>query len=301
MWKRKVVIVIAIVIINIVVYAKLTSGKLEYGEYKELKQVHALNEKVVDKININTNDDLKKYVYTVDETAYFDIDELDVEKLKNLNLTGNLYGESPKVLILHTHSQELYIDSNGVDEGIIGVGSELANILSNKYGVSVIHDIGEYDFDSGIVVRNGSYENMEVGVKKILDKYPSIDVIIDLHRDGVPDDVKLVTDINGKKVAKVMLFNGVTALNKNGNKIELDYLKNEFLEENLAVSLQMFLYMNEKNNGLMRKIYIKPYRYSLHMRPKSMLIEVGANTNTFEEAKNAVPYIAKAIVEVLGN
>lgn len=301
MLRRKYVIVIVFVIINIIVYCKLTHSELESDEYVEIKHTQILDEKNINKISISTTDDLKKYVYTVDDSAYFEIDKLDVDKMKNLNLNGSLYGELPKVLIVHTHSQELYIDSNGVDEGIVGVGRELAYVLSNKYGVSVIHDIGEYDFDSGIVVRNGSYENMEIGVKKILDKYPSIEVIIDLHRDGVPDNVRLITNIKGKEVAKVMLFNGVTALNRNGNKVELEDLKNEFLEENLAVSLQMFLYMNEKNSGLMRKIYIKPYRYSLHMRPKSMLIEVGANTNTFLEAKNAVPYIAEAIVEVLGN
>jgi stage II sporulation protein P len=147
-------------------------------------------------------------------------------------------------------------------------------------------------------MRDGSYERMEPAIRKILQQNPSIEVLIDLHRDGI-EKGKLVTTIDGKPTAKIMFVNGICKTMKDGELTEITSLPNPYLMDNLAFSLQMQLKANELYPGLMRKIYIKPYRYSLHMLPKSLLVEVGANTNTVEEARNAMAPLAKILCEVL--
>jgi len=149
-------------------------------------------------------------------------------------------------------------------------------------------------------MREGSYERMEPALRKILKDNPSIEVVIDIHRDGLPDDVRLVTNINGKPTAKVMFVNGICKTMLNNKLVDIKSLPNPYIEENLAFSLQMQLKGNELYPGLLRKIYIKPYRYSLHMCPKSLMIEVGANTNTYEEAENAIEPLCEILAEVLG-
>lgn len=243
--------------------------------------------------------DLEKYLYAVDETAYVTEEDFDIEQFITRDFRTNLHTKKPKILIFHTHSQEDFIDSvKGVKEDtIIGVGNKLAEILTKDYNISVVHDIGEYDLVNGKLNITGSYERMEPAIRKILKKYPSIEIVIDLHRDGVPDGVHLVTEIEGKKTAKIMFFNGMaTGLEGSSNNYDLE---NPYVKDNLALSLQMHLKANELYEGFTRRIYIRPYRYSLHFRPKSMLVEVGANTSTVEEAKNAMYPLAKLISEVL--
>ena len=121
-------------------------------------------------------------------------------------------------------------------------------------------------------------------MKKILKKYPTIEVLIDLHRDGIADDKKLITEINGKQTAKIMFFNGICRLNDNGIPKGVG-LENKYIKENLSLSFNMQAMANTLYPSLTRKIYIKPYRYSLNMKPMSLLIEAGANTNTVEEVK----------------
>lgn len=250
---------------------------------------------------ITTLEDIKKYIFTVEPTSYVTIEDFPLEKLASIDLSLNLYGQEPRILITHTHSQEWFIDSEigNPYDSIVGVGQYLAEIFVNNHGISVVHDVGIYDIKDGKIQRSTSYEAMEPAVKHILKKHPTIEVIIDLHRDGVPDNIHLVTEINGKPTAKIMFFNGITKYNDNGSPVEMPHLFNPYIMENLALSLQLFLTSNEKYPGLARNNYIKPYRYSLHLKPRSMLVEVGANTNTVEEAKNAMYPLANIILEVL--
>ena len=121
-----------------------------------------------------------------------------------------------------------------------------------------------------------------------------------MHRDGLPEGSdKLITEINGEQCAKVMLFNGLTRLYEDGELVDLKELENPYLKENLALSYRVYKNAEEKFPGLMRKIYIEAYRYSLHMKPKSMLIEVGAQNNTKAEAKNSMKYLAAAIADTV--
>ena len=249
---------------------------------------------------INTIEDKLKYLYTVDKTAYVLPEQLDIQGFLKVNLTTELR-DGPKILIFHTHSRETFIDSREDDEEdtVIGLGNLLAHILSSEYHIPVVHDVGKYDMVNGKEKREGSYERMSRGIDGILQKYPSIEITIDLHRDGVPDHVRLVHDINGIPTARLMFFNGITCLNNDGSPKAMPELFNPYLYENLALSLQLQLTANELYPGLMRQIYIKPYRYSLHLKPKSILVEVGANTNTVTEARNAMWPLAQILTSVL--
>ncbi|WP_317854986.1 stage II sporulation protein P [Chakrabartyella piscis] len=241
---------------------------------------------------------LKQTYYTIDSRT--DLLETDIaaDKALSMDFTIEPTLDEPKILIFHTHINEDFVDSNmelGYEEGIYGVGEELARILEEEYGIGVLHHDGVYDAVHGVRQVTGAYERMEPDIYEILAENPSIEVCIDMHRDGVAEETHLVTEIDGESVAKLMLFDGMCRLN--GEAIE--GLDNPFVEENLAFSLQMQLAADEKYPGLMRKIYLNPYRFSLHMMPRSILIEAGAQTNTKAEMKAAMAPLAEILAEVL--
>ena len=172
-------------------------------------------------------------------------------------------------------------------------------MLEEEYGIGVLHDKGQYDVVNGQGQITGAYERMEPPIREILKKYPSIAVCIDLHRDGVAEGTRLVTEIEGKSCAQVMFFNGLCRLNKNGVPQPISGLENPYLKENLAFSLQMKTAAERLYPDFTRKIYLNAYRFSLHMLPRSTLIEVGAQTNTKEEAWNAMKPLAEVLASVL--
>ena len=235
--------------------------------------------------------------YTVDSTTTIGPDQLNAEKLLAKDMHINQKKKGPKVLIFHTHSQETFADSVNGDPNtsIVGMGKYLAERL-NALGIETMHHDGVYDLINGKLDRSRAYEFSETGVKKILNQYPSIEVVIDLHRDGVAENKHLVTDIDGKQTAKIMFFNGLSRTKTNG---DIAYLKNPYIQDNLSFSLQMQLASERMYPGLARRIYLKGYRYSLHMMPKSLLIEAGAQTNTVEEMKNAMDLLANILNDVL--
>lgn len=238
--------------------------------------------------------DLVEEFYVIDKTTMIDASQLNIDDLlkKDMKLqTGN---NLPQILIYHTHSQEAFADSVPGDESdtVVGVGEYLAAILREKYGYQVIHDTGHYDVES----RDYAYTQAAPAIEKILEENPSIEVVIDLHRDGVNGDTRLVTDLNGRPTAQFMFFNGLSRTRARG---EISYLPNPYRDDNLAFAFQMQLKCNEYYPGTTRKIYLKGYRYNMHYRPKSLLIELGAQTNTVEEIKNACEPIAHALHMVL--
>lgn len=236
--------------------------------------------------------------YTVTSITELKEDKFNVSEGLNEDLTMIGDNSQPQILIFHTHSQEEFADSVPGDPNtsIVGVGARLAEILSSEYGYNVIHDTTVYDYVDGVLDRSKAYTYAEKGIQSILEQYPSIEVILDIHRDGVSEDIHLVTDVNGKPTAKIMLFNGISYTKINGN---IDYLQNPYIQDNLAMSLQMKLLGETYYPGVLRKIYINGYRYCLHFRAKSMLIEVGAQNNTLEEELNAMEPLADMLNRVL--
>jgi len=237
---------------------------------------------------------LKDTFYGGPALADADSSLLNGEILVNKDLTMDLTGDEPKILIYHTHSQEAFSDSAPGDESqtIVGMGDTLCTILQEKYGISVYHDRGTYDVIDNVLDRSAAYSVALGHIEEILANNPSIKVVIDLHRDGVNANTHLITEINGKKTAKIMFFNGLSQSSSG-------YLKNDYLSENLAFSLQMQLKAAEIFPGFTRKIYLRSYRYNMHLMPRTLLVECGGQTNTVEEARNAMEPLADILYSVL--
>ena len=244
-----------------------------------------------------TDEQLKDYnylyntFYTVDSTTMLSDELLNGEKFLAKDLTIDKNPKVPQILILHTHSQEFFADSdvNDITTGIVGVGDFLTELLTKK-GYNVIHDRSIYDYVDGILDRNNAYTLASEGAKKIIEDNPTIEIVIDLHRDGIGDESKhITTDVAGQTVAPVMFFNGISYTNKLGN---IEYLYNPYIEDNLATSFQLKIKAEEYYPNVFRKIYIKGYRYVLHLKPRSMLIEAGFQTNTKQEVCNSMDILA---------
>ncbi|WP_416374601.1 stage II sporulation protein P [Muricomes intestini] len=235
--------------------------------------------------------------YTVDSTTMIGPEQLNVDDLLGRNMKIDKSTKGAKVLIFHSHSQETFVDSvpGDASTSIVGVGEYLTQLLNQK-GIETIHDTGVYDIINGQLDRSNAYENAEASVRPMLDANPTIEVAIDLHRDGVNQDTHLVTEVNGKPTARIMYFNGLSRTRMNG---DIAYLNNPYIQDNLAFSLQMELASENKYPGFARRIYLAGYRYNLHLLPKSLLIEAGAQTNTVGEMMNAMEVLADVLSNVV--
>lgn len=288
-------------------------GDIELIGVEDISYEHQKTDEEVEKSNQTSNnnnidleklqnlDYLRQEFYIVDASTGMSKDYFNVTEFLNTDLKIEKNGDEPKVLIFHTHPHEMFKDSNtnDINEGIVGVGAKLANILE-EYGIKTLHITdSSFDMENGSLQRNGAYERMEPVIKKVLEENPSIEMVIDLHRDGVSETTHLVETINGKQTAKIMFFNGISRIMENGKLNNISNLPNPYVKTNLALSFNMQKQANEKYPGLTRKIYIKPYRYSLHLSPKTMLVEAGAQTNTKQELYNAMEILAELINDVV--
>lgn len=236
--------------------------------------------------------------YIVDSTTYVEREEMNADTLLSMDMTMQQDASDYQILIYHTHStSETFADSRpGVLEDTpVGLGDTLTTLLE-EYGYKVYHDRTVYDQIDGKTDRNYAYTASGAGIDRILAEHPSIEVVIDLHRDGLNENTHLVTEINGKPTAKIMFFNGVSRTVSNG---ELEYLANPNRQANLAFSLQLYLEGIQNYPDFLRRTYIKGYQYNLNRRPKALLIEVGGQTNTLEEAGNAMEPLAYILNQVL--
>lgn len=235
--------------------------------------------------------------YTVDSVTYINPSELNASELLGKDLRIDLSTGGSKILIYHTHSQETFVDSdNDPSTSIVGIGCYLTEILNNKYKIPTMHHEGVYDLINGKLDRSEAYEFAKPEVEQILAENPSIEVVIDLHRDGVADTTHLVTEINGKPTAQIMFFNGLSRTRVNG---DLAGMANPYLQDNLAFSLQMKIAAETKYPGFARRNYLRGYKYNMDLMPRMLLIEAGAQTNTVEEMRNAMEVLADLLNSVL--
>ena len=235
--------------------------------------------------------------YTVDSVTYINPSELNASELLGKDLRIDLSTGGSKILIYHTHSQETFADSdNDPSTSIVGIGRYLTEILNNKYKIPTMHHEGVYDLINGKLDRSEAYEFAKPEVEQILAENPSIEVVIDLHRDGVADTTHLVTEINGKPTAQIMFFNGLSRTRVNGDLVGM---ANPYLQDNLAFSLQMKIVAETKYPGFARRNYLRGYKYNMDLMPRMLLIEAGAQTNTVEEMRNAMEVLADLLNSVL--
>lgn len=192
----------------------------------------------------------------------------------------------PTVLIYHTHSTETYILSdngrfsssrptrnNDTNLNMIRVGDEITKILESN-GIGVIHDRTIYD-----TAYTGAYSKSRAGIEAILEENPSIIITIDIHRDAIYYDdltrVKPVVEIDGKKAAQLMIIAGC----QDGNVTDFpDW------ETNLSFALKLQKTANDKYENLMKPVFFCMRKYNMDITPYSLLIEVGTDVNTLQEA-----------------
>ncbi|MEE1026156.1 MAG: stage II sporulation protein P [Acutalibacteraceae bacterium] len=209
---------------------------------------------------------------------------------------------SPQVLIVHTHTTECYMTeerdyytdadqtrTTNNSKNIVAVGEILKKTLE-KGGIGVVHATEKHDYPE----YTGSYNRAADTINKYLKKYPTIKVVIDLHRDSVTssDGTKsaLVKEVEGKKAAQVMLVSGCQSKTVTGF---------ENWKENFRLAVRLQQTMEVMYPGLARPILFTPRRYNQHLTTGSLLIECGTEANTLEQAKYSAELLGKSLVSTL--
>lgn len=258
----------------------------------------AVQQVQIDRTQLADYETLVRNFYAIDANTMAGSDQLSVEKLLGMDMTLPQEGDGPQILIYHTHSQETFADSREgqVEDTIVGVGDHLAELLEKTYGYRVLHVTDAFDMMGGQLDRSKAYDYARASIEKVLEENPSVEVVIDLHRDGVPDDRHLVTEIDGKPTAQLLFYNG---LSYTVNQGAVSYLPNPYIEENLAFSFQLEYQAAQYYPKLYRGIYLAGLRYNLHLKPRALLLEAGAQTNTVEEVRNAMEPFADILNRVL--
>lgn len=224
----------------------------------------------------------------IDIEKQINIDEL---LAKDLSIKKN--NKEPKILIIHSHPQESYsIDEKGTKGSVNDVGDELEKILEANYNVSVLHLEG--DNNSELL---GAYDRIETRVQKVIKEYPSIEVIIDIHRDGGVQPT--TTIIEKQPTAMINMNNGLCLDTEIGTIGSLKDYINPYIKDNLSLSMQIKSRSDKVNPDLIKPITLSKFRYSLHMLPKSLLIDVGNNMDTVKAAKNAMEPFSEILADVL--
>ena len=226
--------------------------------------------------------------------------ELDVAAMAQAELALDLPEEGPQVLIVHTHGSEAYTPdgtdtyaatgecrTTDTEKSVVRVGDEIAKVLT-EMGLTVVHDTALYDYPE----YNGAYDRSLAAVENWLAQYPTIQVVLDIHRDaliGADGTVyKPITTINGESCAQVMLVMGSNALYDHP-----DWLGN------LTLAVQVQKEMNTLWPTLARPIGLRENRYNQQTAPGAMLVEVGSHGNTLQEALSAARMFARALGAVL--
>lgn len=213
----------------------------------------------------------------------------------------SLSDDGPAVLIVHTHSSEAYTMEAGfeyqesdalrtLDEqySVIRVGDEIADILTEA-GISVLHDTQPNDYPN----YNGAYERMRQTIEGYLAEYPSIQMVLDIHRDAAEDadgnPVALTAEADGEACAELMLVVGTDE----GGLSHPDW------QENLANALKIQTLLNRSAPGLCRNLNLRTERFNQHETPGSLLVEVGASGNTLAEALRSARILGQALAVFL--
>lgn len=206
----------------------------------------------------------------------------------------------PQVLIMHTHTTESFepyerdfydnsfsYRTTDPSKNTVMIGEEIKKGLT-KAGINTIHDTTIHDYPS----YNGSYERSEQTVKSYLEQYPSIKIVLDIHRDALESNNNLiqpVANINGKKAAQIMIISGCD----DGTMGMPNYLQNFRLASLFQQQLE------QDWSGLTRPILFDYRKYNQHLTTGSLLIEVGSHGNTLEQVKYSGELIGKSLAKAL--
>ena len=222
--------------------------------------------------------------------------EVDIPSLLQAPLEWNLQGESPTVLILHSHATESYEKQASYTEtspyrtvdtayNMVSIGERVAERLEAG-GIRVIHDKTLHDYPS----YNDAYGNARQAIGEILAENPSLCLVLDLHRDAAEDSqgnqkVSTVT-IDGESCANLMLVMG-------SDKGSLSYPN---WEKNLALAVKLQAVLEQTRPGLCKPIKLVTSRYNQDLSTGALLVEVGTAGNTHAEAMAAAEFLAEGIL-----
>lgn len=248
---------------------------------------------------------VEKPIFTTDDTSLVGITyncsyRPDIGTLLTQALTWDLTGDEPTVLILHTHATESYTQGDGenyeassayrtLDEGynMLAIGDRVAELLESG-GITVLHDRTFHDYPS----YSGSYAASRDTIAAYLAQYPSIQLILDLHRDAAEDSngnqIATTAEINGRSSAQLMLVVGSDA----------GGLTHPNWQENLAIALKLQAQLERQYPGLCRNMNFCSQRYNQDMLPGALLVEVGAAGNTQAQALVAAEALAQSILSL---
>ena len=222
----------------------------------------------------------------------------DLPALMAKPLSWDLTGDEPKVLIVHTHGSESFLPTKdyqettpyhtlNTDYNMVSVGDLVANKLKAA-GISVLHDRSLHDEPS----YNAAYNNSRKSVQEYLAEYPSICLVLDLHRDSIEDEagnqVAQTVFSQGATVAPLMLVVGT----------DCGGLHHPRWQENLSLALKLQLQLEDICPGICRNINLRTQRFNQDLSPGAMLVEVGASGNTRQEALRAAEILAQGILSL---
>ncbi len=227
--------------------------------------------------------------------------EIDIAKYLNKKVQANVDGDKPAVLIYHTHTSETYelLDrgfytnerstrSENSAENMVRIGEEICKVLENN-GYKTIHDKTVYD-----ETVSGAYDRARENISKILKENPSIQVVLDIHRDSIylkdGTRVKTVSQINGEKVAQIMITTGC----EDGNVTDFPNW-----EKNLTFALNLQQSLVREAPSLMRPLTLAGRKYNMDLMPCALHIEIGTDANTLTEALNSANLFGEALSNLL--
>lgn len=229
--------------------------------------------------------DLVKIINT---TSY----QVDMEALLTKALDWKLCSDEPTVLILHAHATESYAGTKNYrseeeSQNMLAIGDRLEDLLE-KAGIGVIHDRTLHDAPS----YNGSYASARTSMKEYLEKYPSIRLVLDLHRDAAEDaqgnQIGYTISTEQGEAAKMLMVVGTDA----GGLTHPDW------QENMALAVKLHTQLQKEHPGICRSLQIRTSRFNQDLSPGALLVEVGSAGNTQEEAMLAVEILAQAIISL---
>ncbi|MBQ8833502.1 MAG: stage II sporulation protein P [Oscillospiraceae bacterium] len=208
-------------------------------------------------------------------------------------LSWDLTGGEPTVLILHTHSTESYT-KNGEsytetsayrtldeDYNMLSIGAYVAELLAGS-GITAIQDRELHDYPS----YNGSYVDARASIRAYLEEYPTIQLVLDLHRDAAGttgNQLRTLASVDGQTSAQLMLVMGTNY---------------DTWPDNLSLALKLHAQLEQQSEGIMRKLCLRPQRFNQDLCPGALLVEVGAAGNTHAEALLAAEQLAQAIISL---
>ena len=249
---------------------------------------------------------VSKAVFTQEDVQYFEMNyscslRPDVKSLLTQSLNWDLTGDEPTILIIHTHGTEAYTetadtqyeeyggDYRTTDDryNLISIGDELTRLLEEG-GLNVIHDRTAHDLNDYL----DAYDNSRAAAQEYLKQYPSIKMILDLHRDAAEyaDGTQWATSatVNGEDSAQLMFVVGTNARG----------LTHPNWQTNLSIAEKLNVLMEKNVSGITRPIDLRSQRFNHDLAMGAMIVEVGAAGNTHPECMNAISVLAEAILEL---